>query len=475
MRLGSAACAAVFLAGPVAADDGIGPDLARYELGRRLKHFEAEWEKGTDPAARKRAAAELEKVHPQFLSLRFAEAARTLDRAVHALRSDRPPTPEEEWAAGLIAVPKARFLDLAEKTTEVTIRPLYRVEEADPRSPRLGLTCYPGVHETWTGPGRLPRTLTVGLVGGLGFRTPEARLRLTVMARGVARESIVGLSQKARAADRVKALQAAAAGWKTFDTLEQATVRDRAALLADLLDGGVPETDLPAGPLLAQAETMAEGKPFFGPGRPGDQWLSVPLGGRKTVPVRVFVPKGLDPAKPVPVVVGLHGAGGSENLFFEGYGAGRAVKLCEERGWVFVATRGGLDFLGAPPVAEVLDGLAKRYPIDPKRAFLVGHSMGAAQAVRLAQQHRGRFAAVAALGGGGRVSDPKPFAGLPVFVAAGEKDFGLGMARALNKTLTAGGAKDLTYREYPGAEHLLIVREALPDVFARFDKVANSP
>ena len=41
------------------------------------------------------------------------------------------------------------------------------------------------------------------------------------------------------------------------------------------------------------------------------------------------------------------------------------------------------------------------------------------------------------------------------------------------KELEEAGAKDVTYREYPGVEHMVIVREALPDVFDFFDAVAQ--
>ena len=37
----------------------------------------------------------------------------------------------------------------------------------------------------------------------------------------------------------------------------------------------------------------------------------------------------------------------------------------------------------------------------------------------------------------------------------------------------AGGAKAVTYKEYPGVEHLVVVREALPDAFAVFDAAAG--
>ena len=121
---------------------------------------------------------------------------------------------------------------------------------------------------------------------------------------------------------------------------------------------------------------------------------------------------------------------------------------------------------------EILDQLAKRYPIDMKRVFVVGHSMGAMQTVELVQKHPGKFAAVAVLGAGGTVRDAKAFADLPIFIGIGEKDtLMLNAARGLNKSL--GGTKKLTYKEYPDIEHMVIVRESLPDVFALFENVAN--
>lgn len=460
---------------PAAADDPTAaPDLflARYELGRRMAAFEQEWEAVEDPAGRKRAATELGKVHQQFLTFRLAEAGRTLDLATHALRGEAPPGTNAQWAASLYAAPSTRVVDGKATELAVVVRPLYPPAGDVPKNLEVQLW-FTDKQVVTVKPDRFPVTVKVPLPP-LGDATGlDRKLYFMVEAGKNVRRTAVGVSQVDRAAVRVVALGKAAGGWTALDTIERATVRDRAVVLDQVLAGQVPEIDLPVAGLLANAETMLDGTPFFTAAKAGQFWLSVPLGGTKSAPVRVFVPKGLDPKKPVPVVVGLHGAGGSENLFFEGYGLGRAVAECEKRGWVFVATRSNLDFTGGPPFAAILDELAKRYPLDPKRTFLIGHSMGAVQTIRLAQKHPGKFAAVAVLGGGGAVTDAKAFTALPVFVAAGEKDFGLGYARDLNAALAAGGAKNVTYTEYPGVEHLLVVRAALPDVFARFDKAAK--
>jgi predicted esterase len=445
---------------------------ARYELGARLKRFEAEWEKHEGAAGRARALPYVEKITQQFFSFQFGEAARGLDRAAFALSNDEEPGAAWQWAWSLHAVPETRALDGGAKELVVTVKPLYAVKGDVPKNLEIQLW-FTQKDVVKLNPQKFPAVVKVP-VPALGESNGlDRKLQFLAEAGRELRHTTIGVSQIADRDARIAALKKAAKAFDTIDTIEKATVRERAELLTDLAGGAVPETDLPAADLLANAERMLNGKPFYTAERHGQFWLSVPTSGTKATAARVFIPKGLDAKKPVPVVVALHGAGGSENLFFEGYGNGHIVRECEKRGWVLIATRSGLAFGGAPPVAAVLDELAKRYPIDVKRAFVVGHSMGAMQTVQVIQQSAGRFAAGAALGGGGAVRDTKAFATLPFFVGVGDKDFALGQSRALNKALTAGGAKSVTFKEYAGVEHMVIVREALPDVFAVFDRVAK--
>ena len=163
--------------------------------------------------------------------------------------------------------------------------------------------------------------------------------------------------------------------------------------------------------------------------------------------------------------------GGSENMFFESYGHGAIIERCRERGWLLVAPRGGA-FVGAP-VADVVDELAKLYPVDRGRVMLVGHSMGAGQAVAAAMSEPTRYAAVAALGGGGSVRPQPALRDLPFFVGIGSEDFGLKAAKKLADNLERAGAATVIFREYPGIEHLAIVQVALGDVFRFFDERAK--
>ncbi|VTR98344.1 Phospholipase/Carboxylesterase OS=Isosphaera pallida (strain ATCC 43644 / DSM 9630 / IS1B) GN=Isop_0604 PE=4 SV=1: Abhydrolase_5 [Gemmata massiliana] len=444
----------------------------RYELGQRLKRFEQEWEKQDNPVARKRALAHVQKLTEQFLTLQFGEAARSLDLAGFALTSDEEPSVTRQWAWSLFAVPELRVVDGKAQELTVTIKQFYVPKGDVPKSPEVQFW-FTDKQITTLRPDKFPHTLKVPLPPLGEFVGLDRRLYFMVESGREIRRSAIGISQVADLDARLAALKKTVASWDAIDTIEKATARDRAELLTELVGGFAPETDLPAADLLKNAETMLDGNPFFTSAKSGQFWLSVPTDAKKSVPTRIFVPRGLDPKKPAPVVVALHGAGGSENLFFEGYGAGQLVTECRKRGWVLVATRSGLNFSGAPPVPAILDQLAKRYELDPKRVFVIGHSMGATQAVGLVRQHPDRFAAVAVLSGGGPVKDAKAFADLPFFIGAGEKDFALTSARALNKALVAGGAKNVTYKEYPHVEHMVIVREALADVFAVFDKRAK--
>jgi predicted peptidase len=172
--------------------------------------------------------------------------------------------------------------------------------------------------------------------------------------------------------------------------------------------------------------------------------------------------------QPLPLVIALHGAGGSENMFFETYGAGAIAKLCEQRGWLLVSPRG----TGMKPerVAELIDAMDKLYPVDRARVFVVGHSMGGGQTAAAANLTPEKFAAVAVLGGGGAVRNTTDdFKKLPFFIGIGTEDFALRGAKTLNEGLQKAEVKTINYREYADIEHLTIVQVALRDVFAFFD------
>jgi predicted esterase len=155
-------------------------------------------------------------------------------------------------------------------------------------------------------------------------------------------------------------------------------------------------------------------------------------------------------------------------MFFETYGAGRAVREATSRGWLVVAPGQGILGL-ALDVPDLLNALEPWFPIDRSKVMLLGHSMGAAQVIRQVQKYPTLPVAAVALGGGSRFPKTQSNPTSKWFVAAGSDDFGKNGARQLHSSLITANLPS-TWREYPNIEHLAIVQAAIPDVFQFLDQ-----
>jgi pimeloyl-ACP methyl ester carboxylesterase len=259
----------------------------------------------------------------------------------------------------------------------------------------------------------------------------------------------------------------------TAASVEEATLRAHVQLLKSLAGVYSPETDYPAAWLLKEAEAVLAarrgGEAYYGHGKTGQFWLTLLTGRTRTI-VRLLAPPAAAKREPLPLVIALHGAGGSENMFFDVYGHGKIVELCQDRGWLLVAPRSG--GFGGAPLAEVIDEIAKLYPVDSRRIFVVGHSMGAAQALLNARLTPERFTAIAALGGGRPIAVSEAMKTPAYFVGIGTKDFAYRGAKALGDALKKAQVPHFTYKEYPEVEHLMIVQISLNDVFRFFEEAA---
>lgn len=141
----------------------------------------------------------------------------------------------------------------------------------------------------------------------------------------------------------------------------------------------------------------------------------LPLGGAR--PVSYFAtPDDWDGKTPLPLVVVTHGygvGGLAQVIFFDLQPLVNEKKImlvapdglfdsAGSRYWNAVDTCCDFDHRGNDDVAY-LTGLvaeiAAKYPTDPKRVYVVGHSNGAAMAMRLACDESGTFAAVFELAG----------------------------------------------------------------------------
>ena len=448
----------------------------RHELGRRLRDFEFEWDRVGDAGARARASRSLKDAVGAYFAFQLADAGRAITEARLALRSDSP-TDGERWAAALCLKPEARLIDATTAGLPVTIATFYPTEARKPKAATVRLTLGGSADSRVEAPvGPLPMTLTVPIKGlGAGDHELVAEVR---SGESTLMRASVTISMADRLDDRLLDLRKVAAGWPEdadSATADRESVRNQLRALESLAARLALEADFPANQILGNLEEQAaladRSEPYLGKDRPGQARVTLVTRSGRKVPTRVFVPEAAAKGDPLPLVVALHGAGGSENMFFETYGHGAIVDRCRERGWLLVAPR-STAFAGAP-VEEVAEALGEIYPVDPGRVMLIGHSMGAGQAVAAASARPAAFAAVAALGGGGAFRPWPTLKELPFFVGVGSEDFALKGAKDLAEALTRSGVATVVYREYPAIEHLGIVQVALPDVFRFFDEKAR--
>lgn len=453
--------------------------LGRYEMGRRLRLFEQAWEQ-VDDAARARATPHLDGAVRAFFALNAAKATRGIEAARGALAGPTAPT-TGAWADALALAPATRLLDPRAAPLVVTIGSLFDADADTDAEPPAGARVRCELIGAWQqvlAPAvevPLGATDTVVTLECLRVPNGDYTLRGTFLVGGqMVATAAIGVSivhdltaRLARIDLNVERLT------KDDDSVAASTQRYLRGLLRAAADGKTAETDLPYSRMLEDARGLdaQERDPVTGRllaiAPTGESWLCIATA-RRRVPLRLFVPPRRTANQKVPLVVALHGAGGSENMFFDAYGAGKIVTLARARDWIVVAPANGADAIG-----EIVEQLALLTHVDRSKVFLVGHSMGAMQAVSAGTgADAARYAAVAALGGGGRVPADARLSGRAFFVGVGARDFARAGALTLREALGRTEA-DVHFVDYPDTEHLAIVQRALPDVFAWLDGIAD--
>lgn len=208
------------------------------------------------------------------------------------------------------------------------------------------------------------------------------------------------------------------------------------------------------------------------------------------MPYRVYVPTGYDASTPTPLIVALHGLGGTEDSFFAGYD-GNVPRLAEERGYLIAAPLGyRVDGsygwgLGNPPadptirqvqerseedVIQVLRRVREQYNVDPSRIYLMGHSMGAIGTWKIAPKYPDVWAALGAFAGSGQPATLDRIARVPEFIVHGDADPTVSVSGSRGMV---AGLRELgtthTYIEVPGGGHSDVVAPNLEGMFDFFD------
>lgn len=289
---------------------------------------------------------------------------------------------------------------------------------------------------------------------------------------------------------RLRALDTAAA--KAFADA-QADLRYPADFIRKIDEGLVEIGQFNAANELAAAEAVAAAaragrNPFAG--KTGDFERHYVLeGAGEIMPYRVFVPKSYDAAKPAPLIIALHGLGGTEDSMFDQYSR-RVPTLAEQHGYLVAAPLGfrpdgfygstvvsgsdpaarRLPELSEADVMAVLRRMREHYTVDKSRIYLMGHSMGAIGTWALAAKHPDIWAALGPISGLGSPAMMAKMKHIPQFVVHGDNDPTVnvnGSRTMVNELKKLGGV--VTYIEVPGGNHTDIAVPNLAPMFEFFN------
>ena len=443
----------------------------RYELGRRLAAMERAFEMHSGPVARGRALPHLVDAVGAFFGLRMSKAGQRLDQARFALASSDLPSEDLALATSLAIELETKALTRGPAALRARIKPFYETGVKLPPDLRIVGVLMSGDGKAARGCVDLPITelpTEVPLqVGDLA----EADLRLELQfLRGEQRilQSEHHLSIVESPIPRAQAILHAKVDAAVASPSDLASLKAGAEAVVEAAKGRIAERDQP---IVAWLRELERGRNLVENGKP---WLSTRSGDfscslsviDQVLPMRLQVPAGLTMEKPAPLIIAYHGAGGSENMWFEAYGAGKLPRLAASRGFIVAALRSGGGRVG---IGAITEALAKHWPIDRTRIVVIGHSMGASQAIAAVTREPQFIRAVGIFGGGGAPKDPTVWSKIASFGGAGSEDFGRSGVVAFCEALTAVGHKKVKLETITPSEHLTVVQAGLDTWFAWLD------
>jgi predicted peptidase len=235
----------------------------------------------------------------------------------------------------------------------------------------------------------------------------------------------------------------------------------------------------------------------------------------ETLPYSVYVSSKLKPGDKAPLIVALRGFTGNTLTIVRG----TAVDLAEEKGYILVGALGynNRAGFGVPPraprppadnaapaapqqqpplvggtaetdpakvtayseqdVMNVLAMVRKEFNIDDNRIYMMGHSQGGGGARHIAEKYPDIWAGVALLAPAifdVELTADSNIAGIPVFLAVGDKDSLAEGTQAFSERLGAVNP-DVEFKLYEGLDHGTIILSSMPEVFDFFGRHAKAP
>ena len=227
-------------------------------------------------------------------------------------------------------------------------------------------------------------------------------------------------------------------------------------------------------------------------GRTGDFKRHYALSGANEIlPYHLYVPSAYKASTGAPLIIALHGLGATEDSFFDSYGK-VLPQLAEQGGYILAGALGyrvdgGYGWgTGTPPadsasrrsselseqdVMQVLEQVRKLYNIDPKRIYLMGHSLGAIGTWKIAAKYPDVWAALGVFSGQGQPTSVAPMKSISEFVVHGDTDPTVNV-RGSRTMVAALKALDteLIYIEVPGGNHTSVVQPNLAGMMEFFGK-----
>jgi pimeloyl-ACP methyl ester carboxylesterase len=322
-------------------------------------------------------------------------------------------------------------------------------------------------------------------------------------------------------------MNASSTAFKTFLRVAAVAASVQFALVSPLMGAGqpaqqpaVPATGAPA------AATQAPGR---GRGaQPVDPRVQIRThhfaDTNEDIPYALFVSSKVTRDKKAPLVVTLHGIGGTHTTMMRP----NAIDLAEAGGYILLAPMGynprgwygapspqgrrgappadsarvsgaGREGRGASAAAipasvlsdpsdppnlrelseketlEVVDLIRKEFTVDDDRTYLMGHSMGGAGALYLAIKYPQRWAGVAALAPAAFTVDREGLGRIPtmpVLLVHGDMDtvVPVSVGRAWAEAMKSVPMKDYRYIEVPGGDHGTVIGSHQAEIYAFFAK-----
>lgn len=210
------------------------------------------------------------------------------------------------------------------------------------------------------------------------------------------------------------------------------------------------------------------------------------------LPYAVFVSSKVEPGKPAPLIINLHGLGVGPGFMLRG----KLLELAEEGGYIVAGPMGynvggwygtpvisfgdapvdppNLSELSEQDVLNVLAMIREEFNVDPSRTYLLGHSMGGAGTLYLGPKHATNWAAIAAIAPAAFLLEPAEILApvkdsLPVYVSAGGADTLVppDNVRRWRDYMTTN-MRYQKYEEYADADHGSVIDQSMDAIFAWF-------